>query len=117
MAYSPSPPSAALSPRSEASPSPSTWTSAQEQAAQEEYENEQAEQYIYELVRRFARAARALATYDCRKCLDELEQLPHAHQNSCTVIAMLGRAHYERQDFASVGFICCFFSEYWLILT
>ncbi|PPR03934.1 hypothetical protein CVT26_001139 [Gymnopilus dilepis] len=101
VAYSPSPPSAALSPRSEASPSPSTWTSAQEQAAQEEYENEQAEQYIYELVRRFARAARALATYDCRKCLDELEQLPHAHQNSCTVIAMLGRAHYERQDFAS----------------
>ncbi|KDR81837.1 hypothetical protein GALMADRAFT_240086 [Galerina marginata CBS 339.88] len=101
VAYSPSPPSAALSPRSEASPSPSTWTSAQEQLAQEEYESELAEQYIYELVRRFARAARALATYDCQKCLDELEKLPHAHQHSCTVIAMVGRAHYERQDFAS----------------
>ncbi|KAF8911163.1 hypothetical protein CPB84DRAFT_1812616 [Gymnopilus junonius] len=101
VAYSPSPPAAALSHRSEASPSPSTWTSAQEQLAQEEYESEQAEQYIYELVRRFARAARALATYDCQKCLEELEQLPHTHQHSCSVIAMMGRAHYEQQDFAS----------------
>ncbi|PPQ68934.1 hypothetical protein CVT25_009028 [Psilocybe cyanescens] len=99
-AYSPSPP-AALSPRSEVSPSPSNWTSAQEQLAQEEYEHEQAEHYIYELVRSFARSARALALYDCQKCLDELEQLPHAHQHSCTVFAMVGRAQYERQDFSS----------------
>jgi len=85
------------------SPSPSNWTSAQEQVAQEEYESELAEHYIYELVRRFARAARHLATYDCQKCVDELEQLPHVQQHSCTVIAMVGRAHYEQQDFASVS--------------
>ncbi|KAF8810137.1 TPR-like protein [Phlegmacium glaucopus] len=101
VAYSPSPPSAALSPRSEVSPSPSTWTSAQEQLAQEEYENELAEQYIYDLIRRFARATRALALYDCQRCLEELEQLPHVHQNSPWVIALVGRAHYERQDYAS----------------
>ncbi|KAF9566247.1 TPR-like protein [Agrocybe pediades] len=101
IAYSPSPPSATLSPRSEVSPSPSNWTSAQEQAAQEEYESELAEHYIYDLIRRFARAARHLATYDCQKCVEELERLPHVHQHSCTVIAMVGKAHYEQQDFAS----------------
>ncbi|KAF9476333.1 TPR-like protein [Pholiota conissans] len=101
VAYPPSPPSAALTPRSEVSPSPSTWTSAQEQLAQEEFESEQAEHYLYELVRRFARAARALSLYECKECLDELEQLPHVHQHSCTVIAMVGRAHYEQQDFPS----------------
>jgi anaphase-promoting complex subunit 3 len=105
VAYSPSPPSAALSPRSEVSPSPSNWTSAQEQLAQEEYENELAEQYIYDLIRRFARATRALALYDCQRCLEELEQLPHVQQNSPWVIAIVGRAHYERQDYASVRVI------------
>jgi len=101
VAYSTSPPSAALSPRSEASPSPSNWTSAQEQLAQEEYDKELAEQYIYNLIRRFARATRALALYDCQRCLEELEQLPRVHQNSPWVIAIVGRAHYERQDYAS----------------
>lgn len=105
MAYSHSPPSAALSPRSEVSPSPSNWTSAQEQLAQEEYENDLAEQYIYDLVRRFARATRALALYDCQRCLEELEQLPHVQQNSPWVIAIVGKAHYERQDYASVRVI------------
>jgi anaphase-promoting complex subunit 3 len=105
VGYSPSPPSAALSPRSEVSPSPSNWTSAQEQLAQEEYENDLAEQYIYDLIRRFARATRALALYDCQRCLEELEQLPHVQQNSPWVIAIVGRAHYERQDYASVRVI------------
>jgi len=84
------------------SPSPSNWTSAQEQQAQEDYENELAEHYLYELVRRFARATRALAIYDCSKCLEELEQLPHVQQNSRWVIAMVAKAHYEKQDYASV---------------
>jgi anaphase-promoting complex subunit 3 len=105
VGYSPSPPAATLSPRSEVSPSPSNWTSAQEQLAQEEYENELAEQYIYDLTRRFARATRALALYDCQTCLEELEQLPHVHQNSPWVIAIVGRAHFERQDYASVRVI------------
>jgi anaphase-promoting complex subunit 3 len=84
------------------SPAPSNWTTTHEQAAQEEYELELADQYLYNLTRSFARATRALAMYDCQKCLDELEQLPHAHQQSPWVLAMVGRAHYERLEYASV---------------
>ena len=102
VAYSASPPSIAHSPRSEASPSPSNWTSAHEQAAQEAYEVELADQYLYDLMRRFASATRALAVYDCQKCLIELEGLPHVHQQSPWVLAMVGRAHYEKLDYASV---------------
>ncbi|KAF9466329.1 hypothetical protein BDZ94DRAFT_1187704 [Collybia nuda] len=101
IAYSQSPPSVAHSPRSEVSPSPSNWTSAHEQAAQDEYEAELADHYIYNLTRCFASATRALAVYDCQKCLDELEQLPHAHQRTPWVLALVGRAHYEKLDFAS----------------
>jgi hypothetical protein len=98
---SPSPPSMAHSPRSDVSPAPSNRT-AHEQAAQETFESEMAEYYLYDLTRRFASATRALAMYDCRKCIDELEQLPHAHQQSPWVLAMVGRAHYERLEYASV---------------
>ncbi|KAJ7285681.1 hypothetical protein C8J57DRAFT_1285528 [Mycena rebaudengoi] len=97
-AYSPSPP--AHSPRSEASPSPSNWTSTHEQAAQEAYELELAEQYLYDLVRRFASATRALSLYDSPKCLAELEQLPYVHQTTPWVLAMIGRAHYEQLEYA-----------------
>ncbi|KAG6897293.1 hypothetical protein C0992_002735 [Termitomyces sp. T32_za158] len=101
-AYPPSPSSnAPHSPRSEVSPSPSNWTAAQEQAAQEEYDAELAELYVYNLTRKFASALRALALYDCQGCLMELEQMPPVHQASPWVLAMVGRAHYERQDFAS----------------
>ncbi|KAG6919963.1 hypothetical protein DXG01_013312 [Tephrocybe rancida] len=102
VAYSHSPPSnAAHSPRSEVSPSPSTWTSAQEQAAQDEYDAEMADHYLYNLTRTFASAARALALYDCQGCLQELEQLPNVHQSSPWVLSLVGRAQYEKQDFAS----------------
>ncbi|KAJ2925216.1 hypothetical protein H1R20_g11878, partial [Candolleomyces eurysporus] len=101
FAESTSPPSAALSPRSEASPPPAGWTIVQEQQAQEEYENELAEHYLYELVRQFASAARRLALYDCKTCLKELEQLPVAHQRSASVLVMVGKVHYEMQDYAS----------------
>lgn len=103
--YSPSPPSATVTPQSEESLSSiPVWTAAQERQAQEEYEVELADYFIYELVRRFARAARAMASYDCQRCLDELERLPHVQQNSRWVIAMVARAHYERQDYHSVRF-------------
>lgn len=81
---------------------PSNWTAADEQAAQEAYDSELAENYLYELTRHFAKATRALAMFDCRKCLEELEQLPHVHQQSAWVLAMVGRAHYERLEYASV---------------
>src|ERR1700761_7220744 len=102
-AYSPSPPSIAHSPRSETSPSPSNWTSAHEQAAQEAYEWELADQYLYDLVRHFASATRALSHYDSPKCLAELEKLPYVHQTTPWVLAMIGRAHYEQLEYANVG--------------
>jgi anaphase-promoting complex subunit 3 len=115
VAYSPSPPSIAHSLRSEASPSPSNWTSAHEQAAQEDYEIELADLYLYDLTRCFASATRALAVYDCQKCLSDLDQLPHVHQQSPWVLAMVGRAHYEKLDYASVRILTNF--RYFLIST
>ena len=104
VAFSLSPPSIAHSPRSELSPAPSNWTAA---AAQETYELELAEQYIYDLMRQFASATRALSLYDCSKCIAELEKLPHVHQMSAGVLAMVGRAHYERLEYASVCSSSC----------
>ncbi|PFH52439.1 hypothetical protein AMATHDRAFT_57055 [Amanita thiersii Skay4041] len=96
-----SPPPVAPSPIPELSPSPSTWNLAQEQEAQDDYDNEMAEYYLYDLIKRFARATRALAMYDCQKCLQELEQLPHVHQKSPWVLTMVGRAHYEKLDYTA----------------
>lgn len=92
----------AQSPRSEASPLPTIWGPEQEQAVQEEYEADLADHYLYNLMRQFARATRALATYDTQKCIDELNNLPHVHQQSPWVLAMFGRAHYERLNYAAV---------------
>ncbi|OAX35569.1 TPR-like protein [Rhizopogon vinicolor AM-OR11-026] len=96
-----SPTSNAQSPPPDASPAPSNWTPAHELAAQEAYELEMADHYIYDLLRRFARATQALSKYDCCSCLIELEQMPTAHQQSSWVLAMVGRAHYERLEYAS----------------
>ncbi|KAG6332033.1 hypothetical protein ID866_7053 [Astraeus odoratus] len=90
------------SPPSETSPGSSNWTAADEQAAQEAFELEMADYYIYDLMRRFARATRALSVYDCYSCLMELEHMPSVHQQSSWVLAMVGRAHYERLEYASV---------------
>lgn len=106
VAFPPSPPFLAHSPRSETSPSPSNWTAEHEQAAQEAYEIELADQYIYDLMRRFASATRALSTYDSAKCLSELELLPHHDQQTPWVLAMVGRAHYEKSDYTSVRAFC-----------
>lgn len=103
IAFSPSPPPIAHSPISEVSGAPSNWTTAHEQAAQEAYEIEVADQYIYELMRLFASATRALALFDCSKCISVLEKLPHVHQRSAGVLAMVGRAHYERLEYSAVG--------------
>ena len=100
--HSQSPQSIAQSPRSDTSPAPSNWTASQEQAAQEAYEVELADQYIYDLMRLFASATRALAMYNTALCMEELDKLPHVHQRSPYVMAMVGKAHYERTDYTSV---------------
>lgn len=73
-----------------------------EQAAQEAYEMAMADFEIYNLTRIFARATKALAIYDCRTCLDELETLPTNHQRSAWVMAMVGKAHFELGEYAAV---------------
>lgn len=74
-----------------------------EQSAQEAYDIELADHYIYELTRSFARATKALALYDSQKCISELESMPHVHQQSPWVLAMVGKAHYEKADYNSVS--------------
>jgi anaphase-promoting complex subunit 3 len=99
--------SSAASPRSDESGGPSTsggWTVSQEQAAQDAYDVELADQYIYDLMRLFASATRSLAMYDTMLCMEELDKLPHKHQRSPLVMAMVGRAHYERTDYMAVRF-------------
>ena len=74
-----------------------------EQAAREKYEVALADWIIYDLMRMCARAARALAVYDCRGCLEELEKLPPEHQRSPWVMAMVGKAHYELNEYNAVS--------------
>ncbi|KAI0340600.1 protein prenylyltransferase [Trametopsis cervina] len=69
--------------------------------AMEAYEMQLADYAIYNLMRTFAGATRALALYDCRRCLEELEKLPREHQRSAWVMAMVGKAHYELGEYAA----------------
>ena len=105
--FSPSPPPIPRSPQSD-SAGP-VWTAAQEQAAQEAYDAEVADHYVYELMRMFAQAMRSMAMYDCRTCLAHLEDLPPSHQRSAWVMAMVGKAHYELGEYAAVRVRCAQF--------
>lgn len=99
---SPSPPPIAPSLPSDAEGDHDNWTTAHEQAAQEAYEVEAADYYIFELMRVFASATKALALFDCARCISVLDTLPHIHQRSAGVLAMVGRAHYEQQEYPAV---------------
>lgn len=68
------------------------------------YEHQMAYYNLYNLTRSFASATRALAMYDCRACLLELEKLPREHQRSAWVMAMVGKAHYELGEYAAVRY-------------
>lgn len=90
---------------SEASPPlPSAESTAErERAAKEAYDTEVADYQIYDVMRKFASSVRALALYDCRLCLSELEKLPHQHQRSASVMAIVGKAHYELGQYPPVS--------------
>lgn len=97
---------------SEASPPPSAPLSAeQEQAAQDAYEAERADFQVYQVMRKFASAIRAMALYECRVCLDELEALPAQHKRSASVMAMLGKAHYELGQYPEVRWLISAFEH------
>lgn len=99
VARSSSPQSVAHSPRSDASHAASNWTALQDHGTQDTYETEIADHYIYDLMRKFAYASRALARYESQLCLDELSQLPYVYQQSVSVLVMVGRAEFERQEY------------------
>jgi anaphase-promoting complex subunit 3 len=100
---SPSVSSIAQSPRSDASPAPSNLTAAREQIAQESIEFEAADNYIYELMKIFARATQNLACYRCQAAVGELDKLPDDQQKSPSVMILVGRAQYELNEYAKVS--------------
>ena len=61
-----------------------------------------AECIVYNTMRSCARAFRAFASYDLQKCLDELEGLDAVQQRTPWVMALVGRAEYEKGDYAAV---------------
>jgi anaphase-promoting complex subunit 3 len=111
--HSPSPPAAANSPRSdEGDAVPTTtapiWSAGDEAAAVADYCAELADFQVYELMRHFAKATRAITLYDTQACLNTLDKLPPVHQRTPWVMAMVGRAHYERTEYASVSVLSHF---------
>lgn len=74
-----------------------------EASLQEAYEKELAEYTVYNTMRCCAKALRALAMYDLQTCLDELEGLDAVHQRSPWVMAMVGKAEYEKGDYSAVS--------------
>ena len=93
----------APSPGSEATAQGTGATAQQSQHAMETYEMELADYAIYGLMRMCANAMRALAMYECRTCLFELEKLPSVHKRSAWTMALVGRAHYELGEYSSVS--------------
>lgn len=71
------------------------------QAAERAAVNE-ADTYILELVRIFAKAVQSLARYQCQEAIDELERLPLEQQRSPWVMTLTGRACYEKLDYVKV---------------
>jgi len=61
-----------------------------------------AECTVYNTMRSCARAFRAFASYDLQRCLDELEGLDVVQQRTPWVLALVGRAEYEKGDYAAV---------------
>ena len=74
-----------------------------------------AECVVYNTMRSCARAFRAFSSYDLQKCLDELEGLDAVQQRTPWVMALVGRAEYEKGDYAAVRscvpFVCLFVSN------
>ncbi len=101
-AFAPGSPGGQRSHSGSSPPPLGAWTAEQEQSAQEAHEFEVADYHIYEVMRKFASATRAMALYDCQLCLDELETLPETHKRSASVMATLGKAHYELGQYPQV---------------
>lgn len=71
-----------------------------------------AECIAYNTMRSCARAFRAFTSYDLQKCLDELEGLDAVQQRTPWVMALVGRAEYEKGDYAAVRFLQLLFISF-----
>jgi anaphase-promoting complex subunit 3 len=73
---------------------------------------EVAECIVYNTMRSCARAFQAFTSYDLQKCLDELEGLDAVQQRTPWVMALVGRAEYEKGDYAAVRFLQLLFISF-----
>jgi anaphase-promoting complex subunit 3 len=81
---------------------PLSWDDVNNQQMAERVAVEEADAYILELVRIFAKAVQCLAQYQCQDAIDELERLPIEQQHSPWVLTLTGRACYEKLDYVKV---------------
>jgi anaphase-promoting complex subunit 3 len=79
----------------------SRWEIAQQHLA-EQHAVTEADAYILELVRIFARAVQAMARFQCEEVIEQLDLLPLEQQYSPTVMTLLGRAFFEMLDYVKV---------------
>lgn len=84
----------ALSPRSRLSSSPAPSSPARPSS--------DAERYLNDIVRSFAKAEIAAAAYESRKTLDALNELPIKVQRAERAMMMRGRAHFELLEYDKV---------------
>jgi anaphase-promoting complex subunit 3 len=106
--HSQSPQSIAQSPRSDTPPAPSNWTASQEQAAQEAYEVELADQYIYDPCDCLP-APRGTGNVQHDALYGGIGQTTACPSKILVRMAMVGKAHHERTDYTSVRTrpLCC----------
>jgi anaphase-promoting complex subunit 3 len=94
---------------SKAAPAPPSGTRSSEDKSTRQQsgdrEMETAECIVYNTMRSCARAFRAFTCYDLQRCLDELEGLDAVQQRTPWVMALVGRAEYEKGDYAAVSFV------------
>jgi anaphase-promoting complex subunit 3 len=65
---------------------------------------DEADAYILELIRIFAKAIQAMGKFRCQDVIDQLELLPEEQQYSATVMTLLGRAFFEKLDYIRVRY-------------
>ena len=93
------------SPRSDDHPAP-IWTAEMERAATEAHDIEQADIYIYDLMRLLASCTRLLAMYECEAFAVEIDMVPRCHQETASILTMIARAKYEEADYMRASFFC-----------
>ncbi|KAF8320406.1 TPR-like protein [Clavulina sp. PMI_390] len=79
-------------------PEPPNWSIAAKQNA-ESMAISDADGYIMEITRVFARAVQSMAKFDCDDVIETLDLLPIEQQYSPTVMTLLGKAFFEKLDY------------------